>query len=65
MGLFVLWLLLLFGSLPLDRCIHSFEHLIEKKTGEVICNRAMLVVASRGPTKYDMLQGAVAHFETL
>lgn len=67
-GLFVLWLLLLFISLPLDKCIRSCEHLIEKKTGEVICNPLYAPWNACGgfkrPNKYDMLQGAVAHFET-
>lgn len=68
MGLFLPWLLLLFISPPLDKCVQSCEHLIEEKTGEVICNQSFAPCNSCGsfkrPNKYDMLCGAVAHFET-
>lgn len=68
-GLFVLWLLLLFISLALDKCIWSCEHVIEEKTGEVICNQLYAPCNAcgsfQGPNKCNMLRGAVAYFETL
>lgn len=67
--LFVLWLLLLFISLPLDKCIRSRERLIEKKTGEEICNQLYAPCNAGGSfkrtSKCDIPRGAVAHFETL
>lgn len=52
----------------MDECIQSCEHLIEKKTGEMICNQLYAPCNARGSFKrahkYDMLRRAVARFET-
>lgn len=56
-GLFVLRLLLLFIFLPLEESIWSYEHLIEEKIGEAICNQLYTAcdahASFKRPGKYD------------